>query len=103
MGNTELKVIKWRCLLQLLMIGAALRVSGAISITWKPCPASEQVISSNLKDCANIPMPLDPVNDPTGASKGTINIFVRRSYTGSSPTTKAIFGINGGPGKFLNN
>ena len=36
---------------------------------------------------ATIPMALDPANDPLG-TKGTIDVFVRRSYVGSKPTSK---------------
>ena len=47
------------------------------------------------RDCANMTFALDPVGDPLGA---TINFFVRRYYSGASPTPKALFMFQGGPG-----
>ena len=59
-----------------------------------PCP---NISSSGMfaRDCANMTFALDPVGDPLGA---TINFFVRRYYSGASPTPKALFMFQGGPG-----
>ena len=67
----------------------------ANTIVWGPCPVSQQLPGVNyLRECANLTFPLN-WQDP---SAGNVTSFVRRSYTGSLPTSDSVWLIQGGPG-----
>ena len=61
----------------------------ASAIAWiKPCPPDASTfISTYMKDCAYLDMPVNHDNP----NEGTIKIFVRRFYAGTVPTSKGIW------------
>jgi hypothetical protein len=64
----------------------------ASSVTWGSCSAAGPS-AGNARDCSFITTPLNPA-DPTGQN---ITFFIRRYYE-ASPTSKALFLLQGGPG-----
>jgi pimeloyl-ACP methyl ester carboxylesterase len=68
-------------------------ISGARALLWGPCPVGD--MGGGANQCAALSRPLD-VDNPQSA--GTVNIFLRRYFSGAESTSDTLWIVDGGPG-----